>query len=86
MVRRDDGVLRAGGRRAVAVSGKDVAEKLAPARPEMAVLYMSGYTDNIVLDHGVSQKADAFIRKPLQPAMFLETVRKTLQGEVVATQ
>jgi two-component SAPR family response regulator len=48
----------------------------------MRVLYMSGYTDDAVLRHGVLEDTIAFIQKPITPEMLARKVRETLDGAV----
>jgi two-component system, cell cycle sensor histidine kinase and response regulator CckA len=63
------------------VSGRELAEELSGKRPEMKVLYMSGYTDNAVLNNGILQKEVAFLQKPFTPAALTEKIREVLEGE-----
>jgi PAS domain S-box-containing protein len=46
------------------MSGKELAEQLKAARPEVRVMYMSGYTDQAIAQHGVLTSGDAFLPKP----------------------
>jgi PAS domain S-box-containing protein len=63
------------------VSGRELAEQLTRKRPHMKVLYMSGYTDNAVLNSGILQKEVAFLQKPFTPAALTEKVREVLEGD-----
>ena len=54
------------------MSGRELAEQLSRKRPEMKVLYMSGYTDNAVLNSGILEKEVAFLQKPFTPAALTE--------------
>ncbi|HVZ41920.1 MAG TPA: response regulator [Candidatus Kapabacteria bacterium] len=60
--------------------GRQVAERLAIDRPQMKVLYMSGYTDDAVLRHGVFESEVAFLQKPFTPEALAERVRGVLDG------
>jgi two-component system cell cycle sensor histidine kinase/response regulator CckA len=63
------------------VSGRELAEQLTRRRPDMKVLYMSGYTDNAVLNSGILQKEVAFLQKPFTPGTLTEKVRDVLEGD-----
>jgi CheY-like chemotaxis protein len=63
------------------VSGRELAEQLSRKRPDMKVLYMSGYTDNAVLNSGILEKEVAFLQKPFTPAALTEKVREVLETD-----
>jgi two-component system cell cycle sensor histidine kinase/response regulator CckA len=46
------------------MSGRSLAETLSPQRPEMRVLYMSGYSDGVIAKHGVPEAGISILRKP----------------------
>ena len=58
------------------MSGPDVAEHLAQERPEIRVLYMSGYAES---HHGVIEPGAGFIEKPFTPTALLQKVRLALE-------
>ncbi len=62
------------------VSGRELAEELAARRGSMKVLYMSGYTDNAIVNTGILQKKVAFLQKPFTPAALTEKVRDILDS------
>jgi two-component system, cell cycle sensor histidine kinase and response regulator CckA len=59
-------------------SGRALAERLRPQRPEMHVLYMSGYTNEAIVRHGVLEPDTMFIQKPFTPAALGQKVREAL--------
>ena len=62
------------------MSGRELAERLAPERPEMKVLYTSGYTDDAMVRQGVLNAGVAFLQKPFVPDMLARKVREVLDG------
>jgi len=62
------------------MGGRDLAERLALTRPEMQVLYVSGYTDDAIVHHGVLEPGVAFLQKPFATADFVRKVREVLDA------
>ena len=60
------------------MGGRELAERIAPLRPGIRVLYVSGYTDDEVLRHGVMEAEMAFLQKPFTASALLERVRGLL--------
>jgi CheY-like chemotaxis protein len=63
------------------LSGRSVAERLRATRPRMKVIYMSGYTDDFIAEHGVVSPHTVLLEKPFAIALLLLKVRETLDGE-----
>jgi CheY-like chemotaxis protein len=61
------------------MNGRELAERLVARRPGLGVLFMSGYTDDQVLAHGVARGA-GFLQKPFTPDVLARKVREVLDG------
>jgi CheY-like chemotaxis protein len=61
-------------------SGRDIAERVREMKPDIRVLYMSGYTDGAIAHHGVIDEGVAFINKPFSGDALLRKVRQTLDA------
>jgi two-component system cell cycle sensor histidine kinase/response regulator CckA len=62
------------------LSGKELAKALVERRPDMKVLYMSGYTDSAIVNSGILQKEVAFLQKPFTPSALAAKVRDVLEN------
>jgi two-component system cell cycle sensor histidine kinase/response regulator CckA len=67
------------------MSGRELALRLQPLRPEMKVLYMSGYTDDAIVNHRVIDPGVVLLQKPLTPDRLLRKVREVLDAPRIAT-
>jgi CheY-like chemotaxis protein len=61
-------------------SGREVGAAVRAAHPAARVLYMSGYTDNAILHHGVLDPGVALLQKPFTPDLLGRKVREVLDG------
>jgi two-component system, cell cycle sensor histidine kinase and response regulator CckA len=66
------------------MSGPEVAEKLTVVRPDIKVLFMSGYPDHPVFSHGEVTRGTAFLQKPFTPNVLTRKVREVLDGKKAA--
>ena len=60
------------------MGGREIEERLRPLRPDMKVIYMSGYTDNAILHHGVLSPEIEFLQKPISSETLKRKVREVL--------
>jgi PAS domain S-box-containing protein len=63
------------------MNGSELAKLLKPLHPEMKILYMSGYTDNAIVRHGVLEKGVNYIQKPFTMEGLVRKVREVLDKE-----
>jgi PAS domain S-box-containing protein len=63
------------------MSGRSLARQLDRIRPAMRVLYMSGYTDDVMLRHGLSEEGMQFVSKPFGTTELVRAIRKVLDGD-----
>ena len=64
------------------MSGRELADQLHPLRPEMKVLFISGYTDNIIEERGMLTPGTAFLQKPFSPRHLAAKVREVIDAAV----
>ncbi len=62
------------------MNGRELSEKISHRRPEAKVLFMSGYTGNVIARHGVVEEGLDFIQKPFSVKDLAAKVRKVLAG------
>jgi hypothetical protein len=62
------------------MSGADLTRRMASSHPEMKILYMSGYTNDAVIRHGISEAEVDFLQKPFSPCALTQKVREVLDG------
>ncbi len=62
------------------LNGREVARRLTAARAGIRVLYLSGYTDDAIVHHGVLEPGVAFLQKPFAPTALSRKVREVLDS------
>lgn len=63
------------------MNGQELADKLKAEQPEMKVVFMSGYTDEVIAKHGMILAGKFFVQKPLYPVAVAGKIRAVLDGE-----
>jgi PAS domain S-box-containing protein len=63
------------------MGGRQLAERLNEKFPDMKVIFMSGYTDDSAIRHGIIEEKAVFLQKPFSPAALAKKVRETLDGK-----
>ena len=63
------------------MGGREAAKRLQPLYPQMKVIYMSGYTDNAIVHHGVLERGLNFLEKPFTPEGLARKAREVLDDE-----
>ena len=63
------------------MGGRDLAERIAAVLPGVKMLYMSGYTDDVVMQHGILAKGVPFLSKPITIESLGRKVREVLEGD-----
>ena len=62
------------------MNGRDLAGQLSQIRPDLKVLFMSGYTHNAIVHHGVLEEGLAFLEKPFTPETLAVKIRQVLRS------
>jgi PAS domain S-box-containing protein len=60
------------------MNGRQLVERLTPRWPDLKVLFMSGYTDDAIVHHGVLEEGVDFLQKPITPDALLKRVHEVL--------
>ncbi len=64
------------------INGRELVERLKPLQPSMKVLYMSGYTDDALMDHGVLESDTHLLHKPFSEEDLIRKVREVLDPDL----
>jgi signal transduction histidine kinase len=62
------------------MSGRELVDRFAKLRPNTRVLFMSGYTDDAIVRHGVLRAGAAYLQKPFSPETLARKVREVLDS------
>ena len=65
----------------VGLMGKAAADMLKARKPDLKILFMSGYNEDVVLQTGVLPSGSAFLSKPFSPDDFLRKLREVIESE-----
>jgi YesN/AraC family two-component response regulator len=68
------------------MGGRELSEHMRQLRPATKALFMSGYTDDAIVHHGVLDAGLAFIQKPFTPAALIDKVRELLKEQKRASE
>ena len=63
------------------MTGTELSRRLMPLRPEMKVLFISGYTEEAIIHQGVLEEGTAFLQKPFTPNVLARKVREVLDNK-----
>ena len=63
------------------MGGRELAERLVALRPDLKVLYMSGYTENAIVHHGILNDDVSFLQKPFKVNRMIVKIREALDSE-----
>ncbi|MBW7996508.1 MAG: response regulator [Candidatus Glassbacteria bacterium] len=63
------------------MGGHDLSRKLEEQYPGLKVLYISGYSDNSIVHHGILDQGIEFIQKPFQPSQLITKIRELLDAD-----
>ena len=67
------------------LNGRDVAQRVREQRPGIRVVYMSAYSPEAIAHDGLLDEGAAFVRKPFESGLLLQTVRRALDTAVQTT-
>ncbi len=62
------------------LGGRELAERLCASRPGLRVIFMSGYTDDVILREGIASSGGSFLQKPFNASQLARQIRTALDG------
>jgi len=65
------------------IGGRELAERVARIRPEIKILYMTGYTDQAIVHHGILETDAVLLQKPFTLGTLALKLREILTAETV---
>ncbi len=65
------------------ISGRELADRVSAIRPDIKVLYMSGYTDRAISHHGILETGAVFLQKPFTLSTLAAKLREILATETI---
>ena len=60
------------------MNGQELAHAIQNERPDIQVIFMSGYTDDVIAHHGVLEAGVNFIQKPITPSKLAQVLKEVL--------
>ena len=66
------------------LSGRELAERVTSLHKETKVIYMSGYTNDAIVQHGVLDPGLNFVQKPFSPDTIARKVREVLDQPLIS--
>jgi CheY-like chemotaxis protein len=67
------------------LSGRELASRMAAQRPNIKILFISGYTDDSIFRHGVLEGGVAYLQKPFNLKAIAQKIREVLDGTPAST-
>jgi two-component system cell cycle sensor histidine kinase/response regulator CckA len=65
------------------MSGSELVKEISPTRPDMKVLYISGFPDDAIVQFGIHQSQVSFLPKPFTPKVLIQKIRSILDVATV---
>jgi len=66
------------------LSGPELAERLQARYPNTGIIFMTGYTDEVIVDHGILSEGVNLLNKPITVQELLQGIRRVLEGHTVS--